>query len=146
MRELVDYILYIADKDKIKVTQLQLHKVSYFALGYLFRIGEQRLAEDLYAEEHFQAWTYGPVLPETYQRFRKYVSTPILDRGQESERLSTIENFNNIIKNLMTHNVFDLVERSHQHNFWADREREVKKISDPLIQLCFATRKYIEMQ
>ncbi|HLQ97557.1 MAG TPA: type II toxin-antitoxin system antitoxin SocA domain-containing protein [Candidatus Dormibacteraeota bacterium] len=126
MKEIVDHILYVADKDKTKLTQLQLHKISYFAFGYLLKIKKQNIAEKLYESESFEAWIYGPVLPKTYERFKKYVGTPILYRGKESDQLSEIDNFNKIIEILMHRNVFDLVERSHQHRFWASKKQGIR--------------------
>ena len=56
------------------VTQMKLQKLVYFAQGYhLARFGTSLL------KENFEAWTYGPVVPEIYQGFKLYGSKFITD-------------------------------------------------------------------
>lgn len=54
------------------VTQMKLQKLVYFAQGvHLAKYGKPLL------NENFQAWLYGPVIPEIYQDFKFYGSRPI---------------------------------------------------------------------
>src|SRR5699024_5206297 len=119
MEELVKHILAVASKNDKKITQLQLHKISYFTIGYLIREGYDEIAENLYKDEYFEAWRYGPVLKKTYEKYKKYHSTPILDSGEISENLSLINNLNETILRLININVFNLVSISHRNNFWS---------------------------
>jgi len=51
------------------VTQMKLQKLVYFAQGYhLARFGEPLL------KENFEAWMYGPVVPDIYHDFKLYGS------------------------------------------------------------------------
>lgn len=59
------------------VTQMKLQKLVYFAQGYhLARYGTPLL------KENFEAWTYGPVIPEIYQDFKLYGSQLIVDTNE----------------------------------------------------------------
>jgi uncharacterized phage-associated protein len=54
------------------VTQMKLQKLVYFAQGtHLAKYGKPLI------NETFQAWMYGPVIPEIYQDFKFYGSRPI---------------------------------------------------------------------
>jgi uncharacterized phage-associated protein len=54
------------------VTQMKLQKLVYFAQGYHLAKYHTPLIK-----ENFQAWKYGPVIPEIYQDFKFYGSRPI---------------------------------------------------------------------
>jgi uncharacterized phage-associated protein len=56
------------------VTQMKLQKLVYFAHGYhLVKYGKPLL------NERFEAWKYGPVVPEIYHDFKLYGSKLITD-------------------------------------------------------------------
>ena len=56
------------------VTQMKLQKLVYFAHGHhLIKYGTPLI------KENFQAWLYGPVIPEIYDDFKLYGSRPITD-------------------------------------------------------------------
>jgi uncharacterized phage-associated protein len=56
------------------VTQMKLQKLVYFAHGHhLIKYGTPLI------DENFQAWLYGPVIPEIYDDFKLYGSRPITD-------------------------------------------------------------------
>lgn len=58
------------------VTQMKLQKMVYFAHGYhLAKYGTPLINED------FQAWKFGPVVPEIYQSYKLYGSDYIIDAG-----------------------------------------------------------------
>jgi len=56
------------------VTQMKLQKLVYFAQGVHLAKYHKPLIN-----ETFQAWMYGPVIPEIYQDFKLYGSRPIIN-------------------------------------------------------------------
>lgn len=59
------------------VTQMKLQKLVYFAQGaHLAKYNKALI------NETFQAWMYGPVIPEIYQDFKLYGSRPITDTSE----------------------------------------------------------------
>lgn len=131
MEELVNHILYVASQNNKKVTHLQLHKVAYFTLGYMIREKHDEKAKSLHEGEGFQAWLYGPVLPETYEKHKKYSGTPIICNGERSEYLDIASHVNEVILNLINHDVFDLVNISHDHEFWKRNKQKIQNNKRP---------------
>lgn len=125
MESLVNHILYLADNNKMKITQLQLHKVSYFAFGYILSTDFNK-AKKMYEEnDNFEAWMYGPVLPKTYLRFNIFKSTPILEKGELCHNLSSIKGLNDKILELLKENPYSLVKKSHKHSFWDRHKKDI---------------------
>lgn len=59
------------------VTQMKLQKLVYFAQGaHLAKYNKPLI------NETFQAWMYGPVIPEIYDDFKLYGSRPIVDTNE----------------------------------------------------------------
>jgi len=56
------------------IDQMQLQKMLYFAQGYNLVMNNTPLIE-----EDFQAWRYGPVIPQVYQTCKIYGSSLIKD-------------------------------------------------------------------
>ena len=56
------------------VTQMKLQKLVYFAQGFNLALDRGALIK-----ERFQAWEYGPVVPEIYAQYKIYGSNPIVD-------------------------------------------------------------------
>lgn len=131
MQELVDHILYVANQNRKRITHLQLHKVTYFTFGYLIREKYNEMAESLYKNNRFEAWKYGPVIPEIYDEFKMYTSTPIIYNGKKSNRLNDVPNINEVILSLINQDVFDLVNISHRHNFWFRNKQSISNNRRP---------------
>lgn len=70
------------------VTQMKLQKLVYFAHGLLLA-GFDRLL----IREKFQAWKYGPVVPEIYHAFKLYGNGPIRDLSWADVTRSQIPDF-----------------------------------------------------
>lgn len=54
------------------ITPMALQKLLYYAQGFFYALYHA----DLFPED-CQAWAYGPVFPEVYQKYRKFGSDPI---------------------------------------------------------------------
>lgn len=126
MKEIANHILYRAREIESPITNLQLQKVLYFTIGYMIR---EEIFVD-YARKQFndskmEAWLYGPVVPELYEKFKEYKSTPIQDEGEKSPDLNK-EKMNNMIDKLIKINPFTLVDMSHTHSHWEKNEEKIK--------------------
>lgn len=74
VHDVADYLLWMADQDRIGVDHLKLQKLVYYAQG--FHLGST--GEPLFDEE-LHAWQYGPVNAELWHRFqyrRDYLESP----------------------------------------------------------------------
>jgi uncharacterized phage-associated protein len=56
------------------VTQMQLQKMVFYAHGYNFAIYDGPLVE-----QDFEAWRYGPVIPDIYQQYKFYGSSRVFN-------------------------------------------------------------------
>ncbi|WP_165981096.1 Panacea domain-containing protein [Macrococcus lamae] len=118
MRELANHILSVAHRSDSPITNLQLQKIMYFTLGFMIQNNISiNFARDIFEESPMEAWLYGPVVPEIYETYKKYKSSPIPDEGEISEILE-VPQLGLVIRNLIDINPFILVEISHEHRFW----------------------------
>lgn len=135
--EVANYLLHLRQENSeegfnFSLTNLKIQKILYFCQA-MFAIAQDgnRLIEDT----EFEAWAYGPVIPEIYYRFNLY--------GQNEIPVGTDNTFNNLNRNeidiieqvwstLRDKSAFDLVEISHANGgpwYNAFKERYNNKIN-----------------
>jgi uncharacterized phage-associated protein len=71
-----NYFLEKGWKQGIPISPLKLQKLVYFAHGWWLGLTGRPLID-----APILAWTYGPVIPELYDEFRRFGSDPIVDRA-----------------------------------------------------------------
>lgn len=64
-----------AAKRNFKLTNLSLQKLAYFAHGWHLALFDKPLLEE---NDAFEAWRYGPVLPELYHALKAFSNNNIL--------------------------------------------------------------------
>jgi len=146
-----NYLIKLANRDKVLITPMKLQKILYLANG----ISHKRLGEKL-IRESFEAWTYGPVIPNIYKLYRNFKSnniTSIIDDDVyvddynfissssfpiNEEHLSIIEEAWNSAKSL---SAIELSAWSHNKNSPWDKaynaQPKQKEISDSEIKAYF---------
>src|SRR5690606_2091874 len=82
-RAVANLLLDEADRLQIKITNLALQKLLYFAHG-IYLIQTKRPLVSGY----FEAWQYGPVHPTAYRSFKEAGSTAIKFRAHGRDPLS----------------------------------------------------------
>lgn len=127
MKELAQHIIAVAHDENKKITNLQLQKVMYFTLKKMINSEvkeESELAQNNYLTgEHFLVWRYGPVIKDIYEKYSIYGADPITEQDEQINRFAFL---NKYITSLIDENVFSLVEKTHEENFW--KENSVKII------------------
>lgn len=68
-------ILDLAEVNGDSLTPMQLLKLVYIAHGWMLGLNGRPLIRD-----KVEAWQYGPVIPDLYQKVRKYRGNPITDK------------------------------------------------------------------
>lgn len=122
MKTLANHILSRANAIDAPITNLQLQKIWYFTLGYIINQGDLELAETVFKDSNLEGWLYGPVVPELYDQYKDFRSTPIHDIGEADSRF---EKYNEMIDKLIGFNPFVLVDMSHTHTFWKDNKTNI---------------------
>ncbi|WP_071972930.1 type VI toxin-antitoxin system SocA family antitoxin [Sulfitobacter alexandrii] len=82
-RAVANLLLDEADQRGIRVTNLALQKLLYFAHGIHLTQTKQPLLTG-----YFEAWQYGPVHPSVYRAFKESGSSPIQMRAQGQDPLT----------------------------------------------------------
>lgn len=105
--EIAKYMISKCCQDGIPISNLQLQKILFF-------IQKDRLKKTgWYIKEEFEAWPYGPVIPQLYNMFCSYGAMPI-DREYDSVLDENIKlDINEIIERLRVMDPWSLVEKTH---------------------------------
>lgn len=124
MRELANHIIAVANDNNLPVTNLQLQKVMFFALGmHIRRSGVDDLAIDTY-DTRFDKWKYGPVVESIYYSFNHHKDKDITD-SMKGKLNASYNGWNQMIKQLLKLDVFQLVRVSHDLPSWANYEKDI---------------------
>lgn len=112
MLNFANHILAVAYENNLSVSNLQLHKVMYFAMRE--QKANRKLLLQMY-DEPFYVWRYGPVVPKIYRKFRIYGASAIIEKGERNSKYSI---FDNAIIYFLNKEPFSLVEESRTHRHW----------------------------
>lgn len=126
MEKLVDHILGIADISNKQMTNLQLQNVLYLSFIELLISNEIEESEilNMYSEGNpFLVWKYGPVIEYYYEKYKKYGSMPILEKGEIQPELEII---NESIKGFLEEDPFELAERNRHSYKWQQNEKHIR--------------------
>lgn len=136
-----NYLIYLRDMDEkngqyYSLTNLKLQKLLYYCQGGHYKWDDEQLIDD---DEMvlFEAWDYGPVLPEIYFTFKNFGQNDInndnLIFDLNDAQKETIEA---VWKQLRNKTAFQLVEHTHSEKPWQDainqrkmfiRENEIRE-------------------
>ena len=75
LRAIANFFINRGMRDSVDISQMKLQKLLYFAYG-LFLVRNGGIKNPLF-NERFEAWPYGPVIPELYHMVKGYGSQPI---------------------------------------------------------------------
>lgn len=124
MEKLANHIIAVAQGKNLSITNLQLQKVMYFTIR-LARLEKSENDDDLKKlyDKKFCVWKYGPVVPEIYDKYKKFGSNPITGNfSQDDEYIK----WNANIENLLSISVFKLVNLSHNVEFWQKNSDKIE--------------------
>lgn len=112
-QDLAHYVVGKCYKDNKPVSNLQLQKILYFLQVVYCK---SRHGEELLFKDEFEAWPYGPVLPDVYNEFSEYGGRVIEKRfdGSLSNVTPDLKRFiDEGIEVLREKSPWDLVSMSH---------------------------------
>ena len=145
MDTFADHIIAVAKKNKLPITNLQLHKIMYFTLklakdekiainGELkpMYISDEILKE-MY-DQPFEVWKFGPVVRKQYLRFRRFSCEFIIGSFEQTDILKPL---NNVIIELLKENVFTLAEISTRIPFWIQNSDNINNSGTSEIEYSF---------
>ena len=96
------------------ISNMKLQKLLYYEQGYhLAYFGTPLFDEEI------EAWKYGPVVPQIYEKYKKYENHPIMpEDGEVSISGEHYELFYNIFTFFNQYSAFGLMEKTHREDPW----------------------------
>lgn len=73
-----DHVLYLRQRAGVDTTPMHILKIVYMCHGWMLAVNDNPLLA-----EPVEAWTYGPVIPTIYHRYKRYVAQSILEEAQD---------------------------------------------------------------
>jgi uncharacterized phage-associated protein len=132
VHDVADYLLWLADRDRIGVDHLKLQKLVYYAQA--FHLGST--GEPLF-EEELRAWQYGPVCLELWERYRyrrDYLEPPESPNedafSKDARELITL-----VYERFRELSGIELFRRTHEEAPWIDADRSARASQNDLIDL-----------
>lgn len=125
--DLVNHLYTLIDN----ISPLKLQKGLYFLYAYYIGIygGEEkegvsemdyRMPRELF-EPNFEAWTYGPVMPDIYRKRKANLFEPIPYEFDDSPEDQEVKSFIvDLVEQIKGLSDFTLVDRSHEDKSWHD--------------------------
>ncbi|OHD54247.1 MAG: hypothetical protein A2Y33_16380 [Spirochaetes bacterium GWF1_51_8] len=124
-------------EEGIPVDPMKIQKILYFANGFYLAAYNKRLIQ-----ERFQAWEYGPVIPELYQELKNFGMSPITETlSSLNEDISDIrEPLESIWNDFKQFNAIQLSKITHENdplNPWllAKKRKEITKKEEYLLDV-----------
>ena len=105
-----DQVLWL--RRKIETTPMHVLKLVYLAHGWMLGFTDRAL---IY--EPVEAWTYGPVVPSIYHRYKSFGGDPITgERIDQSERFDTdqLETIELVVEAYKDYTALELSNITHQ--------------------------------
>lgn len=95
------------------INNLKLQKLMFFAYVEYYKKYKKELFKD-----NFEAWVYGPVLPELYYNFYKVLLNKEYNKKNINEKKDIKNVLDNIIKKYGKKDAFQLVDLTHEEQVW----------------------------
>ena len=93
MNRFAQHVFAVSGRENLRINNLQLSKVIYFALGdYIANNGVDKLGRSIYTEP-FVCWTYGPAIESVYIRYKRFGRFPIQDSGKYVEEYASLDDY-----------------------------------------------------
>lgn len=147
--QVAKYILSLVNEDCGEtISNLKLQKILYYLQGYFLAYFDKPLFKD-----KIVAWAYGPVVPNVYNKYKKYSndSLPIHEITREEYNMF-INNFNKnelelmqqVFETYIDYSAYNLVEMTHSETPWnsalVDGKATGKEIDDNIIKSFFKSK------
>lgn len=145
------------EKYSDKITPIKLQKSLYFLFAYwgafirkskenLEFVEEDMNFQEKLFDEEFQAWVYGPVIPEIFRKFKNNSLELDVNSHEIFDNKSTIlkDTINSLLDELFEISDFKLVTISHEDNCWRNHFHMNSQTHDEIIPSEEIIREYAQ--
>lgn len=131
VHDIANKIILQTDTEKGDIiTNLKLQKLLYYMQGYHLAFFNEKLFED-----DLEAWTYGPVVPEVYRRFKENRSFGIVLDPKEFQEIQLHPEEEDMFAQVMAEygkfSAIKLMEMTHRETPWKEANNSPDKIINP---------------
>ena len=153
-----NFVINLANRNKLSVTNLQLQKILFFLQGYTLSKYQVGIIKG-----SFSKWQYGPVQKNVYCTFKDYGASPITNAysdtyfdklGQFKTQTPEIKNIDNnaqavlksFVLKLLKIPVWKLIDLTQQDPSWCNYQDEIMEYQasdykNEEIESCFVNHK-----
>lgn len=115
--DIAEYVLnYCENELDNPISNLRLQKILYYIQGIYLRNNGKPLFDN-----EIEAWDYGPVVPDVYYSYNRFIGKNILGVVPKQEELfedEEIELIQNVVNDKIDTNIWDLVQQTHEESPW----------------------------
>lgn len=117
--DVAEYVLHYCENVLNKpISNLRLQKILYYIQGAYLRNNREPLFDN-----DIEAWDYGPVIPDVYYSYNRFIGNPIEGVVPQQEDLFEDEEeqlIEAVVNEKINGSVWDLVDQTHQESPWKD--------------------------
>lgn len=132
--DVAEYVLWYCENELNKaITNLQLQKILYYIQGEYLAVYKEPLFDN-----DMEAWDYGPVIPDVYYEYKRFVSEPITGVEPHNIDLLEVDEINliqRVVLDKIDLNVWKLVEDTHVEKPWIKNFEQGLKKEIPISDL-----------
>lgn len=115
--DIAEYVLnYCKNNDDLYISNLRLQKILYYIQGRYVATYHEPLFDN-----HIEAWTYGPVIPDAYYNYNFYGANKIKDFNIIDLNVFTNTEkqlMNKVIEEYKVGDVWKIVKKTHSEDPW----------------------------
>lgn len=120
MERFAEHIIAIANQNDKYITNLQLQKVMYLAMKNTK--ADLEFLINLY-DEPFEVWRYGPTVRSVYDKYKRFVASPII--SSDAKTYKEYDIFNDEIIKLLDEDFWDLIELCQKEDFYGENKKHI---------------------
>lgn len=128
------YFLFRAAQEKKPLTNLKLQKLMYYAQGFYLALNDETLFSN-----SIEAWDHGPVVPDTYHRYKQYKNSaiPLDDEFDASQVFNSpqILFLNSIYESFSRFGAWTLRQMTHKERPWLNHSADGETADSDVISI-----------
>jgi uncharacterized phage-associated protein len=111
--DVANYFIWLANETGSFISNLKLQKLVYYAQAWHLALYDTPLFP-----EDFEAWIHGPVIPELYQKYKRFGWQPILEDAKPELPQDVQEFLDEVAQEYFACDAYELEQMTHVEAPW----------------------------
>jgi len=111
--DVANYFIWLANETGSFISNLKLQKLVYYAQAWHLALSNTPLFP-----EDFEAWIHGPVIPELYQKYKRFGWQPILEDAKPELPQDVQEFLDEVAQEYFACDAYELEQMTHVEAPW----------------------------